>query len=534
MPDAAAPDERFRHPSFWTGRWVRGLVVALVLLAGLRAAWGWSVERKVRAQWDAARQRGEATGAAEIRLSSPPTNEDAWPVVVRAIAALVPSVESPRQSNLEYTAYPPYGPKWYALAEAAEKAHGPAFATARQARSFPLARLRDKVDLSRNMPSADYNGARELSNLLVDGAQLAEVKGNHAEAVERLRDAWHVARCVRQDPWLVAQLVAMGIDSMVCNGALIIGPGLDLRESTPTGPATRAAVRGLIADLLAEQPDADAMVATMAAERLMAESVTRDVGGPRWVLHPLREAQMLRANAIFPAAADAVRRPDWPAARSARIDHPRNARGDEHAALIAAYGPDAGSAVMPVYHHWFDWAYPSPNRAVEYYFRGLAERRMTAAALAGQLFRADHSRWPASLAELAPAYLPAVPRDPFRADGGAIGYAVLPKALPGGGGDRPLLSSEYANVNTDYAARWREPFYEWSWRESADGKYVSDAVRQYRDLARFRPADVPIKEYDRYDPPDPDAAVPPPSPSPAEPVRPQPDEPGGPRQDKQE
>lgn len=34
----------------------------------------------------------------------------------------------------------------------------------------------------------------------------------------------------------------------------------------------------------------------------------------------------------------------------------------------------------------------------------------------------DHGRRPETLAALVPEYLPAVPRDPFRTDGGPIGY----------------------------------------------------------------------------------------------------------------
>ena len=50
-------------------------------------------------------------------------------------------------------------------------------------------------------------------------------------------------------------------------------------------------------------------------------------------------------------------------------------------------------------------------------------RRIAAVALAVRLYRADHAgRWPESLGELVPTYLPAVPIDPFAAGGRPLRY----------------------------------------------------------------------------------------------------------------
>ncbi|MEZ0265152.1 MAG: hypothetical protein ACAI43_10530 [Phycisphaerae bacterium] len=524
MPDAAT-DERFRHPSFWTGRWARALVVALVLLGALRAAWGWSVDRKVRAQWDATRRRGEPTTASEVTLPSPPAGQDAWPVIVRAGGAVVDGA-SPRLSNLEYTAYPPYGPKWRTLAEKSEAAHGQVFALARKARAFPLARLFDTVDLSLDWRDPGYYRARGVVQVLVDGAQIAETKGNHVEAVERLRDAMHVARALRQDPFMGGQYSTGGVEEIVCHGAFVVGPGLDLRAAGSNGPATRAAVHGLIADLLDQQPAVDAMAAALATDRLFATTLTREGGGPRRVLAPMREGQLLRANEMFASAIAAVRQPDWPAARTALVPHPRRGwTSDEHDGLTALYAgrdADALARALPQHDYWFLFAYPSLERVLEHHYRALAERRAAAAALAAQLFRADHGRCPRSLDELVPTYLPAVPRDPFRTDGGPLGYFVLPRSLPDGG-DRPMLSYEYSTVDSKYAPDWREPFYDRIHGKAADGTYTSPYVRQYRDLARFRWPGVPIREIDG------NAPAPADEPSPETPD-PQPDKPGRPRE----
>ena len=60
------------------------------------------------------------------------------------------------------------------------------------------------------------------------------------------------------------------------------------------------------------------------------------------------------------------------------------------------------------------------------HFSRLANRRMAATALAIYLHEIDHDRRPKELADLVDGYLPAVPIDPFAADGRPIGYVLEP------------------------------------------------------------------------------------------------------------
>ena len=66
---------------------------------------------------------------------------------------------------------------------------------------------------------------------------------------------------------------------------------------------------------------------------------------------------------------------------------------------------------------------PGLDAAVERGFRALAERRLAAVALAVRLYYVEKGKWPGSLDELAPQYLPAVPDDPM-ASGKKIGYVA--------------------------------------------------------------------------------------------------------------
>jgi hypothetical protein len=77
--------------------------------------------------------------------------------------------------------------------------------------------------------------------------------------------------------------------------------------------------------------------------------------------------------------------------------------------------------------HWLSQMLsPAIDRAIMLHFRGLAQRRMAAIALALRLYEIDHGRRPAELSELVPEYLPAVPADPFASDGRSIAFRTTP------------------------------------------------------------------------------------------------------------
>ena len=67
------------------------------------------------------------------------------------------------------------------------------------------------------------------------------------------------------------------------------------------------------------------------------------------------------------------------------------------------------------------------ERFVQTHFIGLTERRIAAMRLAIRLFQIDHEgKYPQTLSELVPMYLPALPTDPFAADDKTFGYRASP------------------------------------------------------------------------------------------------------------
>jgi hypothetical protein len=72
---------------------------------------------------------------------------------------------------------------------------------------------------------------------------------------------------------------------------------------------------------------------------------------------------------------------------------------------------------------------PGIERAILVQFQNLTERRATAIELALRMYRVDHNgKYPASLVDLTPRYLPAVPLDPMAAGARPISYR--PDAKP--------------------------------------------------------------------------------------------------------
>ena len=470
-----APRPRLRPP-----RKVVGIVGVLLLVLVVRLVWGYYTAAALQAQVKQIRDRGEPLEAADFAFVPLSDSDNAAKFEMDAARAFVSSAIPPRASSNVYPSYIPYDAKWMADAGASEQAHGKLFALAREARRHPRAQWHNAPvtsalnTLTGVMPS--LNGARNLANTVGDGAEYAHLTGNDPEALERVRDILHLSRCIAQDDAIVPQLVSIGIDALACNAAMSIASGLRLEPSAPDAPATRDSARALIAELLNDEPMRDGLARSFRFERALAKELReRDAQGT-WLVRPLAEAQLVRDYRNFDIYLAVTRLPNRPqmAAAIKQLSPERAWEGNDKSAAILLLRD------VPRYSRWFGTnAYL--DRYVETWCRVLAERRMTAASLAAQLFRADHGRWPQQLDELAPAYLPAVPLDPF-ADGAPLGYVIQHGVLPGGA-DRPLVFQR--NGEIDYGP-YPEPSYSWE-SDRRPGVTIRKDLWQYRDLSRFTP-----------------------------------------------
>jgi hypothetical protein len=446
-------------------RKVVALALLLLALLAIRLIWGAWSERKAHEALAGLRARGEAVEAADIVYAPVAEAENAWEVQLKAARSSAPI--SPRHTAMEYPDYPPYSDAWMKLAAASEVTNATTFALARQARQWSGVQFRPALTSPVwAMLLRPLNDAKILANTLADGINYAHVMGDDGEAIKRALDLLHLARSLRHDDFVVAQLVAIGIDALACNAIQTVAPGLRLDANA----ATVEQVRRLIEALLNEREAREGLIRCVAVERIAWLELCEQQARGTWVIRPLADHALVRGVPNFDALREASAAETMPAARQA----------------LARYGWQASRFdEIPRYSRWFDGDNFAGEAIVERQFRVLAERRVTAASLACQLYRAEHGRWPERLEELAPKYLARVPGDPFFEDGRAIQYVVYRGARPDGG-DRPMLVWYAAEKDLGPPT---EPTYGWyvdrGWPHSAG------LPHQYRDVSRFLPPSPP-------------------------------------------
>ncbi|HEV8378279.1 MAG TPA: hypothetical protein VGP99_05480 [Tepidisphaeraceae bacterium] len=440
----------------------KAILALLLLVLVMRLVWGWSVHRELQSRLSAIRARGEPINASEVVHQAVPDEDNAVLVYRKAISALNERVDCPRNSNLEYPDYFPRPPKWMALAEASEKAQSSVFPLVRSARQRQRAQF--ATSFSEQAELRYLGQLRDLANVINDGAEYSHLRGNDAEAIERLLDSLHLSRALAADDYLVSYLVAIGIDASTCHSIMLIASDLSAAPEN---------IRSLIDQLLDEKAHRDALKRTLINERVrQIHSYVRS-SRDHWVLAPLADRDLIRELPNLELILHAADCPDFAQAQKflqrCQWDIP-----PQSTRFVIFPSP----TMIPRYSRWFyDSVDFSPQ--VERCYRVLAERRLTAISLACRLYRDEHGQFPQNLQQLVPKYLPAIPTDPFFSDGRPIGYAIKTHTAPLSG-RRPVL---YFDPGGGDIVLKPEPLYDW---------YVlpigGASVRQYRDISRFAPA----------------------------------------------
>jgi hypothetical protein len=441
----------------------KAIAVLLFLMLLLRLVWGWSVHRDVQSQLQAIRARGAPIDATEVRHQAVPDEENAVVLYRKAVGTLKEPIDCPRSSNLEYPDYFPRPPKWMELAEASEKAQAAAFALVRAARQRPRAQFASSFPDEAKLRYLSQ--LRDLANVINDGAEYAHLHGDNVEAIERLLDALHLSHALAADDFLISYMEAIGIDASACHSIMLIAPGI----SAPP-PRTRE----LIDQLLDEKDLRTALKRALVNIRIRVIHDYAKSQQRYWLLAPLADRDLIRELPNLQLLIEAADPPDF--AQAVKILE-RCRLDDAYQSARFVIGPPANTSV-PRYSRWlYDFLDFSPH--IDHCYRILAERRLTATALACQLYRADHGQFPQRLDQLVPKYLSAVPADPFFSDGRPIGYAIKRHAPPLSG-PRPML---YFDPGGPDVAPRAEPISDWLALPLRRGE-----ARQYRDISRFAPA----------------------------------------------
>ncbi len=310
----------------------------------------------------------------------------------------------------------------------------------------------------------DLNPQRELSNLLRAAAVDAHDRGDDAEALRRIDQCLFLSRGVAQQPAVVAHLVALGIGAMAADTVGQVAPALRIgsgRGKQPGAP-TREQVKRLIEDLLDERAAFSGEATGLRGDRMMTLDAALSIGGlgigfdqplgppgkppPRFErfgqyiggrAQALEDARISLAyyTAVIDAAAAS---PDWPTFQRLAPPVPTEA--------AEGRGPFITSVLSS----------SATTRPVRTRCCALADARLAAVALAARWYALDHDdRLAQNLRDLVPAYLPALPRDPFTAGeplrydaARAIVYSVGEDGADDGGSDalrRPEYEEETAH-----------------------------------------------------------------------------------------
>lgn len=451
-------------PRFW---WLKRISAGSVLLViALSSAWvGWDHLAAARRSSGiaAVRERGEPVLPADFVVPDVPDKQNVVFYLNQASVAINSAADPPAATNMEYS-YSPLPPEWFTVARIAVEGNQKSLGFLREARQH------DQIDwglklntrpLATGMLNTGLNNQRHLANLLGDSALYEHFTGNDAEALEHIRDLFHLSDAVDRQPFLIGHLVGIGIHALAMHRLQVMAPGLRLADDPnpaptthPTSPAEREQVRAIIA-MLIERSHGQGMLRALQGERMLQIDSVDWVAEQATLLRPAYELDMIRILRAQDRIIGACTQPSYPAAVSA-----------------AGFGSAAAASSGTITQRLAGMMQASIQRSLDVDYRVRTEACLTAVSLAARMYQIDHQgRWPLTLEALVPDYLDTVPIDPFSPGRKKLGYVL---AQDGG---RPIVYSvgqTAKDVPFDESMLTPEPNYGWSRTQI-----------QWRDLSRF-------------------------------------------------
>lgn len=436
-------------PRYW---WLKRLSISsglfVIFLICLRLWWGWEANRRLQAEIDSYYAAGQPVyaGDFEEELALVPDDQNAALLLEEAVQAISYTTVDERFFDVLND---PLGQiEDFAAIGTTIRTNRTTLELVREARSKSMVAWNWAVVSVGRTPS--LRAHRQLAKLLWLAAVHANHQRNHAEMLERIMDMLAHAQSISAHPSLICNLVGMAIEALAVE--LIEDFGATVNLDRPPGQndsptvryARKARIRHLIELLLDEELARHSAIRACYAERAYFLNLTNmlTVGPGNWappsghiidaIAGPIFTLDTLRGVRAQTDIAQAVREASWPVAST----------------VFPVYLPAHSLlqvATRPLTEIWL----PSYERWVELFYRRLAMRRMGALALAIRLYEVDHGHRPDMLVQLVPAFLPAVPADPFATDGIEIRYKLEAK--------HPVLYSIGADGKDDGGIGPRRP-----------------------------------------------------------------------------
>jgi len=401
------------------------LVVVAVIAHGF---WGRHEAKKLQELLAQYRAAGEPVSVSEFAAQPVPEDEDAAAVLRKAAQAIDENSEAWQAfDEAEETAAHP-------LTDKEVEAYRNVVATYVPALEAPAeAARRPKLDwgvawsspVFANLDLGYLGEQRRLARLLAADAMLARHDGDYARSLRRADELLLLSRLVDQQSSLITHLVSIGLSAMASDVAVKTAQVMTLKPSEGAKRSLRREqVTALIAALLDTTALEDGRRRFWLGERMMMvdsmqcmadgrisglsldatpEERSKSTAFGGYLLRPIAYRDARYMATVMTRAREAAVAPDLPTNR----------------AMLAkdSLDRDPGRG-----HLFARILLPSFGRAAEQDYKALSDRRMAAVVLACRLYRLEHDdQLPTSLADLVPAYLPAVPVDALTA-GQPIGY----------------------------------------------------------------------------------------------------------------
>jgi len=383
------------------------VAVILVLAVATYLIWVWRADRKLKDEIARLHAAGEPMSMEEVLPPRLPDSENASPDY-QAAGKLIdrdqPFWKKWDEADAAQREFqPPFTADEIATMNAIVAAGQPSLEIVKRARGKTPGDWGDQFVRPYMLSKIDYMAERSLADLLKIAALAAHAAGRDGEALEHIDDMLRLEGAALKRTMTVAHRVALNIDRAASGTICEIAPDLHVGNAG----VDSLVVSDLIHRLEDERALQDGRVLCWRSERISmldayisASDGTFGAAKRSWQEYLLKPAFLDDARLMLihlRGIEQASSSPDWPLAeRRMPTALPKAIDAHPHLYVLSSI------------------TLPSLEYTMLQDYRALADRHLSVAALAVRLYAIDHDgRLPAKLDDLVPAYLPAVPVDPF-------------------------------------------------------------------------------------------------------------------------
>jgi hypothetical protein len=420
-------------------RWLAGTALAVPLLAVLLfLVWQRQAADRLRLALKELDRTDPSWRLADVEAAREPVPDaENGALLASAVGRMLPKLWPPR--TLDDFGRRPTPERWTpeerALLETELKSVQPAVESARGLALLPKGRF--PLHYAHNpiltlLP--DQQEARRVVGLLAFDAGLRADAGDMKGAVQSCRAAFHAAAALSDEPTLISQLIRMACVAVSCGAAeRVLAQGepdpKDLEE-LQQDLEREDAHNGLLAALRGERATLHEVFALVESGEVPVKGLFAGLGGGESPQD--RFLPWLTQNEV---------RAEHPLLLSLMTRRIEAAAGPVHEQAEPDRVFDAEVKALPARARLTRLLLPALSKISDAYRRQHAQVRCLMAAVAAERYRRAHGTWPKALGELSPAFLAAVPLDPYdgaplrykRLAGGIVVYSLGPDGADNGG-----------------------------------------------------------------------------------------------------